>query len=272
MIKQLVCRLFSVQCQLKSLRLDIGNDFINGSVHTCLASNSYFSSNFIQYKLESCCMTLHRLDIRLICTDVLENLIEHLSNLEQISVEFVFSLGFNLSWKWNVETLKQSNENWFNKIPKLRCFTLKTFINNDLEFVYLKWLLNNLNYGEKLEIQLKNENKIGRTSQNIWKCLIDANFIRQYCLPDRIINLINFNFYICSECQLSLNDIEKITNSFKIHSFFIDYKWTNVECLFDPIMSCQHIFSYFPTKLNLSNNLMLDISLYDKLQLYYFPF
>ncbi|CAM4942039.1 unnamed protein product [Rotaria socialis] len=57
-----------------------------------------------------------------------------------------------------------------------------------------------------------------------------------------------------TECQLSLNDIEKIIDSFKIHSFFISHQWTNVKCLFDPIMSCQHLFSSFSNTLKLPNN------------------
>lgn len=116
MIEQFVCRLFSSQCQLKSLRLDIGNDFVIGRIHLCLAPNSYLSSNSIQYQLESCCITLRRLHIRLQCTSVLENLIEHLPNLEKLSVEFVLSLELNSSWKRNVETLRQSNKNWFCKV------------------------------------------------------------------------------------------------------------------------------------------------------------
>ena len=142
------------------------------------------------------------------------------------------------------------------KIPKLRCFSLKTFIYEDLEFIYLKWLLNNLNYVEKLQVHIKSDKLIETKCQNIWKSFIDANFIRQYCLPDTITNLIYFDFYICSECQLSLNDIERITNSFKIHSFFIEHQWTNVKCLFDPIMSCQHLFSSSTNTFQFSDSLM----------------
>ena len=43
-----------------------------------------------------------------------------------------------------------------------------------------------------------------REYAKIWRSVIDADFIRQYCLPDRIINLIDFDFYVCSECQLSI--------------------------------------------------------------------
>ncbi|CAF1494230.1 unnamed protein product [Rotaria sp. Silwood1] len=75
---------------------------------------------------------------------------EYVPNLEQISVEFDSSLEFDTLWKSNIEVLRQSNENWFNKIPKLQGFSLKTFIDDDLEFIYLKWLLNDLNYVKKL--------------------------------------------------------------------------------------------------------------------------
>ncbi|CAF4633067.1 unnamed protein product [Rotaria socialis] len=199
---QLLCKLFSAQCQLTSLRLDISSDCRN------------------------------------------------------VSVEFDCALCSFASWTSNVETLRQSKTNWFNKIPKLRYFSLKSFIGDDLDFIYLKWLLNNMNYIEKLQFHIKNEKLIKGRSQNIWKSLIDANFIHQYCLPDIIPNLIYFDFYICSECQLPFNDIEKITNSFKIHSFFIEHQWTNVKCLFDPIASCQHLFSSFTNTFQSSDSLI----------------
>ncbi|CAF0999771.1 unnamed protein product [Rotaria sp. Silwood1] len=223
--------------------------YIDYDIHQCLTSDS------IQYEHQSFCLTLRRLYLRLRYTRCLEDLIEHVPNLEQISVQFDISLKFDLSWKSNIEIMKQSNENWFNKLPKLRYFSLKTFIEDDCEFIYLKWLLNNLNYVKKLQLYLANYELDIRASQNIWKSFIDANFIRQYCLPDRIINLIDFDFYICSHSQ-SLNDIEKITNSFKNHSFFLDHQWTNVKCFFDRIMSCQHIFSCFTNSFRFSRNLM----------------
>ncbi|CAF1467160.1 unnamed protein product [Rotaria sordida] len=222
MIEQLLCQLFSSQCELTSRRLDINDNFEGGSIHRYLLSNSNFSSNFLPYQFRSYCMTLHHLYIRLNQTYFFHNLIEHVPNLEQMSVQFNCSLrsySYVLTTS-NIENLSQSNENWFNKILKLRCFSLKTFIDTDLEFIYLKWLLNNLNYVEKLELHLKSYDFIETKNYNIWKSFIDANFIRQYCLPDTIPNLVDFNFFICSECELSYNDIERITNSFKIHPFF----------------------------------------------------
>ena len=58
-------------------------------------------------------------------------------------------------------------------------------------------LVKSKNYVEKLELHLKSYAFIKTKSQNIWKSFIDANFIRQYCLPDTTPNLIDFNFYIC---------------------------------------------------------------------------
>ena len=71
------------------------------------------------------------------------------------------------------------------------------------------------------------------TNKAIWKSVIDANFIRRYCLPDEVINLRNFDFYIFSKCKVTMIDIEKIINSFKIHPFFVDHQWTNIKCFFE---------------------------------------
>ncbi|CAF4176165.1 unnamed protein product, partial [Rotaria sordida] len=127
-------------------------------------------------------------------------------------------------------------------VPKLKEFTLKSIISNDFEFSYLKWLLNNVNYVKKLEIYLYLY-EMERTDQMICRSFIDANFIRQYCLPDKIINLDDFRFYIRVKCNLSLNDVEKIVNSFQINSFFIAHQWTNVKCVYDENESYQHLFS-----------------------------
>ncbi|CAF3868350.1 unnamed protein product [Rotaria sp. Silwood1] len=127
-------------------------------------------------------------------------------------------------------------------VPQLKSFTLESFVENDLQFAYLKWLLNNINHVIKLEIHLYYDG-IWRNHQTIWKSFIDANFIRQYCLPDEIINIRDFDFYICAQCQLSSSDIEQIRNSFKIDSFFILHQWTNVKCFYDECLSYQHIFS-----------------------------
>ena len=106
----------------------------------------------------------------------------------------------------------------------------------------MKWLLNNLNHVQTLKLRLAN-NKPYRTDQIIWRSLIDANFVRQYCLPDITTNIINFDFYICSHCLLLPINVENVINSFQFHPLFINRQWTNVKCLYDPITSYQYLFS-----------------------------
>lgn len=118
---------------------------------------------------------------------------------------------------------------------------LKCWIHNDSQVYYVKWLLNNVNYVKKLEIQL-NIYMTSKTNQTIHKSVIDSSFVRQYCLPDQIINLKYFSFYLRIEKKLLSNDIEKLINSFQIDPFFIHHEWTNIKCFYDEKHSYQHIF------------------------------
>ncbi|CAM4971608.1 unnamed protein product [Rotaria socialis] len=238
MFKHFLCQLFSSQCQLNSLRLDIGSYDIDQCIK--IFSDSYY--NPIPNQVQSSCMTLSRLYIRIKCTYFLEHLIEHMPALERLSVEFNKTLNIQPRSVSLIEQLCQSNGNWYNKVPNLRYFALKSFILNDLEFVYLKWLLNNLNHVQKLKLRLGNE-KIYRADQIIWKSFIDANFVQQYCLPDIIDNIINFDFYTSSPCQLLPIDAEKVISSFQRHPLFITRQWTNIKYFYDPIRSYQHLFS-----------------------------
>jgi hypothetical protein len=88
--------------------------------------------------------------------------------------------------------------------------------------------------------------------------VIDADFIRQYCLPDQIIHLKYFHFYIGAERPLLLNDSEEIINSFQIHPFFIDHQWTNIRCFYskDRDRLNQYIFSSNIKKFEFFNLLM----------------
>ncbi|UJR38484.1 hypothetical protein I4U23_031152 [Adineta vaga] len=129
-----------------------------------------------------------------------------------------------------------------NNVPNLRYLTLKCFILNDLEFVYLKWFLNNFNHVQKLKLRLGNE-KLYPKDQIIWKCFIDANFVQQYCLPDSITNIKDFDFYISSLCQIPPVDVEKVISSFQNHPLFINRQWTNIKYFYDPVSSYQHLFS-----------------------------
>lgn len=133
---------------------------------------------------------------------------------------------------------------------------MKTEVFNNLEFGYLKWLLNNLNYVINLKLNLSSTTSVSKANQSIWKSVIDANFILKYCLPDEIINLKYFDFYICKSCNISKNDMKQAINSFKIHKFFIDHQWTNVDGFYDERLSYEHIFSYNPNNFQYSVNLV----------------
>ncbi|UJR24119.1 hypothetical protein I4U23_027086 [Adineta vaga] len=111
-----------------------------------------------------------------------------------------------------------------------------------LKFAYFKWLLNNLNHIEKLSIHLQSPDYL-KTDEIIWNSIIDASFISKYCLPDEIIHLKQFHFYIVSQYESIKKTSDEIIYSFQIHPAFLNYQWTNIKCLFDPILSNQYLFS-----------------------------
>ncbi|CAF4520212.1 unnamed protein product [Rotaria sp. Silwood2] len=263
MVRKLISQLFSDKCQLILLRLDIGDDDNPLNIHECLTSCSHPSSTSISNKNQYCCWTLRYLYVGLKYTSFLEHLIEHIPNIERLSVSFKKWLDLEFRSRSDIQTLIKSNGNWFEKVSKLNYFALKVFIHSDFEFAYLKWILNNLNHIEKFKLHLVIHKMYSDTM--IKEYIVDANFIRQYCLSDVLINIKHFQFYIVSECQLLLsNNIEQIINSFKTHQFFIDHQWTNVTCLFDPYKSYQHLssFSSNVNKLHFMNGLVFDSNIF----------
>jgi len=123
-------------------------------------------------------------------------------------------------------------------MPKLKCFNLKSVILADLQLNYLKWIINKVNYIEKLKVRLHIKDSLNKNSA------IDVNFFRKYIMPDILIHLIDFDFYVVSTCKLLFEDgIQRIIDSFKTDQFFIYRYWINIQCYFDPIMSYQHISS-----------------------------
>lgn len=127
----------------------------------------------------------------------------------------------------------------FFQMPKLRYFSLETSISEDFQLFYLKWLVNNFDSIEKLQLRLRNRLLTEA------KSFPDANFICQYCLPDKTFNLIALDFYICSEHPLSSSDTEKLVHSFQFDPFFAERQWTNIKCSFDPIKLRQYVSSCF---------------------------
>lgn len=114
MFQQLLCQLFSDQCQLISLQLDIRNSSYD--THQCLKSYSHLPSNTIS---QSYCVTLRRVDIHLDYRCFLEHLIEHVPNLEQLSVQFRYSLMEKPCFDSNIQSSIISKEIWFNKVRQM---------------------------------------------------------------------------------------------------------------------------------------------------------
>ncbi|CAF4004551.1 unnamed protein product [Rotaria sordida] len=114
MLKQILCQIFSNQCQLTSLQLDIAN--LSYEIHQSLNSRSYVSTNKISNDFQTYSITLRHLYIHLNHICFLEHLIEYVPNLEQLSIHFLNSLldKYYLDSKINIPKL--SNENWFNKV------------------------------------------------------------------------------------------------------------------------------------------------------------
>jgi len=115
MFDKFLRKIFSGQCQLISLQLDISKSY--SDTHQCLKSHyGNVSSNKIIDLFQSNCLTLRYLHIRIQYTYFLEHLIEHVPNLEQLTVCFRYSLMlFNKSYS-DIQKLTTSNENWFNKV------------------------------------------------------------------------------------------------------------------------------------------------------------
>jgi hypothetical protein len=111
-----------------------------------------------------------------------------------------------------------------------------------LEFANLKHLLNKLNHVRNLRLRLESELSC-TDNTSVWNSVIDATFIRQYCMADVVENLMHFNFHIVSGCKLPSNNVQKIISSFKNHPFFAERQWTNVKCLFNSTVTYQHLFT-----------------------------
>jgi hypothetical protein len=79
--------------------------------------------------------------------------------------------------------------------------------------------------------------------KTVWNSITHANLIYHYCLPGQIINLKQFDFYICCRCKSLKNTFDEIIYSFQFHPFFLNHQWTNIKCFFDPILSYQLLSS-----------------------------
>ncbi|CAF3564796.1 unnamed protein product [Rotaria sp. Silwood1] len=228
MLEELIRKLFSNQSRLISLQLDIACDDSYANLHRCLEPHITLAF-FSIFTRRPSCLTLRRLYIHIKYTCFLERLIEYVPVLQQLSV------------------------------PKLESFTLKTFVDNDSEFAYLKWILNNLNHIKKLKIHLKSDT-LYETNKAIWKSVIDANFIQRYCLPDEAfdelrknaLNTVQYAEFRIPSCHRGSNESIRIgQNLVPFLSTYMsnlqtlrlwrldDFPWTSIRPDYN-----KHIYSY----------------------------
>lgn len=112
MFEKFLCKIFSGQCQLISLNLDISESHYN--THQCLKLHSLnYMSNKSNDLFQSNCLTLRYLNIRIRLRYFLEHLIEHVPNLEELIVCFQNSMQGSDS---KDENLTKSNHSWFSKV------------------------------------------------------------------------------------------------------------------------------------------------------------
>ncbi|CAF4694543.1 unnamed protein product, partial [Rotaria sp. Silwood2] len=113
MYRQILCQIFSDRCQLTFLQLDINKFY---SMHQCLKTRqSHLPLNTVLDGYKSYCITLRDLYIRLDYTCFLEDLIEYVPNLEQLSVDLENLKRDNESYDENIQSPILTDGNWFNK-------------------------------------------------------------------------------------------------------------------------------------------------------------
>jgi len=117
MFQQLLCQIFSNQCQLTYLHIDMSK--LTYCIHQCLKDPSYISSKIISNEFETYCTTLRYLHIHLKYTCFLEHLIDYVPNLEQLLVNCPQLRRDNQWYNSNFQRPILSNENWCNKVRRI---------------------------------------------------------------------------------------------------------------------------------------------------------
>ncbi|CAF5205467.1 unnamed protein product, partial [Rotaria magnacalcarata] len=114
MFEQLLSQIFSGQCQLTSFHLNMTTS--RSAIHHCLKSyRSYLPSTTISDGFQYYCVSLRRLYLQLEYTCFLEHLIDHVLNLEHLSIVFSQLRRGGELYDSNFPRPILSNESWFNK-------------------------------------------------------------------------------------------------------------------------------------------------------------
>lgn len=111
MFKEFLRKLFSDNCQLTSLKLDVSTDDFYANIHQCFS--------LINNELGMHCMSLRYLHIHLIYGFLFEHIIEHAPNLEILSIHFKNSLVREWSYyRSEIKAFVPTYVNWYNKVKK----------------------------------------------------------------------------------------------------------------------------------------------------------
>lgn len=126
MFEQLLSQIFSGQCQLTSLHLDISK---SSSIIDHLKSYpSHRSLETISDGFQYYCASLRRLNIQLEYTYFLECLIDHVPNLEHLStVSSRLQPDYKSDYPNSLRP-KLSNESWFNKVRRMQHYSDHEFL------------------------------------------------------------------------------------------------------------------------------------------------
>ncbi len=116
LFQELIRQFFTSECGLTSLRLDIACGDTQRDLHHCLKPPDTTSVYSIFEQYQPYCRTLRRLYIHLEYTCFLEHLVEHVPSLEELYTCFRHSLQISPRSEVEIETLIQSNGNWFTKV------------------------------------------------------------------------------------------------------------------------------------------------------------
>ncbi|CAF4703514.1 unnamed protein product, partial [Rotaria sp. Silwood2] len=116
MCKQIMRQLFSSKCQLTCLRLDITNDSSDYRIHQTFSPyyNIYLSE--FDNQLNTNCMTLRCLHIKIVFGYFIEYVIEHVPALEILSVTFKYSLVREFLHQRRMIQFVPTISNWNDKV------------------------------------------------------------------------------------------------------------------------------------------------------------
>jgi hypothetical protein len=117
---ELIHKLFSSQCRLTALRLDIDTIDKTSDFYRQLDPLRHSVSNSIFNQTRCCCITLRYLYIRVefMCTIVW--IIEHVPALKCLSVHFINTLRSEPHDEWIINNPIQSKKNWFDKVRQIQ--------------------------------------------------------------------------------------------------------------------------------------------------------